>query len=493
MTTASRPIPTRPPRHGPPDTTDPEARPAASKHADAWHADARHADARHAATEARAGIGHVVLRLDDGSLDASPNCAAILGRATLAGLTAQSFPGLFLAEDRATLTAAIRRALRDGTPCDVTLRRDPRAGARRHIRLRGQLERDGVGHPAALLCVIEDRTDMLRQERQLEQAQRLQAFGQLAGGVAHEFNNLLTVIMGNAELLRDAAADRLTAEDRMLVDEALVAVERGRTLTDSLTSFARVAPLRPEPQRLDRLRDAVAGVLRRTLPATIVLHFEAQADGWPVFADSGTLQHVLFNLALNARDAMPKGGTLRITARNHRLDAPLGPLWPGPYVAIAVADPGAGIAPDHLPRFCEPFFTTKPVGQGSGLGLSRVKGFVEQSGGALRIDSTPEFASRRRHARDAAAAGPRDRRRSTRRAGRHAHAIHRPRRRARSAGRGHARHSPGDAPPAGARRLRRDRGARRRHRPAPLRQRRGVRPADDRSGNAGPSSGGRPR
>jgi signal transduction histidine kinase len=220
-------------------------------------------------------------------------------------------------------------------------------------------------------------------EQALREAQKMSAIGQLSGGLAHDFNNLLTVIVGNLASLRD----RL---DAALVDEyinpAMRASYRGVDITRRLLAFARQQSLEPTAVDVPALIAGTAQLLRRSLPSNIALHCSAEPDGWPALADPAQLENAIVNLAFNARDAMPSGGTLIVRTAYQRIDD--GDTVPaGDYVEIDVIDSGTGIASDVRARVLEPFFTTKPFGAGSGLGLSMVFGFVRQSGGDLRIET----------------------------------------------------------------------------------------------------------
>jgi CheY-like chemotaxis protein len=217
----------------------------------------------------------------------------------------------------------------------------------------------------------------------------MEAIGQLTGGVAHDFNNLLAVVVGNLELV----AEQLTRDDRsrLFVEKALGAVERGATLTHRLLAFSRKQALRPEIIDASRLVSGMAELMRRTLGETIEIQVVSDSGLWTTSADPAQLENALLNLALNARDAMPDGGKLTIETSNARLDddyaATQENVAPGQYVLLAVSDTGSGMTPEVRARALDPFFTTKDVGRGSGLGLSMVFGFVKQSGGHLSIYS----------------------------------------------------------------------------------------------------------
>jgi len=252
---------------------------------------------------------------------------------------------------------------------------------------RGFVIRDESGKALRMVGSMLDISPQCELESRLRQAQKLEAIGQLTGGVAHDFNNLLTVILGSAELLSEELADQ--HRSRLLAEMISTAAQRGAELTSRLLAFARKQPLQP---RLLDLNDLVAGteaLLRRTLGENIDFKINWAEDLWKVEVDPAQLEAAILNLALNARDATSQ--SLAIDLANATLDevevAPCGDVASGAYVLLTVSDTGHGIAPEVLPRVFEPFFTTKGVGKGSGLGLSMVHGFVNQSGGFIQIHS----------------------------------------------------------------------------------------------------------
>ena len=234
-----------------------------------------------------------------------------------------------------------------------------------------------------------DVTEQHDIELKLFESQRMENIGKLAGGMAHDFNNILAVILGNLELLQEEPDDpeRLT-----LLSEAITATLRGRDLTLSMLSYARRAPLAPTDLDLNRIINGLEPLLRRTLPENITVESSLTAAPWKVSADRSLLESALLNLAINARDAMPGGGKLTLETANLRLDTEYlegrqESLVPGRYLMLAVTDTGAGISESNIERIFEPFFTTKEVAVNSGLGLSMVQGFLKQSGGAVRVYS----------------------------------------------------------------------------------------------------------
>jgi len=226
-------------------------------------------------------------------------------------------------------------------------------------------------------------------EDKLRQAQKMEAVGQLTGGVAHDFNNLLTVILGNVELARETVG--LDTDVSSLLEAAQRAAQRGGELTGRLLAFSRRQTLLPQRVDVNRLVDEIVKLLQRTLGAAITI--ETKRGSTPTFAivDPGQLENALLNLGVNARDAMPSGGTLTIAIGQIALDdvhaRSYQEIAPGDYVTITVSDDGTGMTEEVKARAIEPFFTTKDVGKGSGLGLSMVYGFVKQSGGHLTIYS----------------------------------------------------------------------------------------------------------
>jgi PAS domain S-box-containing protein len=248
---------------------------------------------------------------------------------------------------------------------------------------------DQGGFVRKVLGTTTDLTAIRRVEAALAQAQKMELVGQLTRGLSHDFNNLLTTIIGNLEILIGGAA--ATGRDRALAGAALRAAERGAELTSHLLEFARRQPLKPEPVDLNRSVAALAGMLGSALGAMIRVELALTPDLPPALVDARQLDLVLLNLAINARDAMPDGGTVRIETRYARVDPPTRPEHPpaGEYLAVVLSDTGSGIGPDILDRVFEPFFTTKEPGRGSGLGLSQALAFVRQSGGGVRLDSRP--------------------------------------------------------------------------------------------------------
>jgi signal transduction histidine kinase/ActR/RegA family two-component response regulator len=225
-------------------------------------------------------------------------------------------------------------------------------------------------------------------ESLLRQAQKMEALGQLTGGVAHDFNNLLQVIVGNLEMLGRQLPEDAT-RSRRSVCNAMEGANRAATLTQRLLAFSRLQPLNPKPIDVDRLSRGMFDILRRTLGRHLEMSIRIDPDLWFAEADPHQLENAIINLAVNARHAMVQGGLAIISA--HNVDAAasrsVAGLAPAEYVAVCVSDTGTGMPPEILARVFEPFFTTKEVGQGTGLGLSQVYGFAKQSRGDVKIES----------------------------------------------------------------------------------------------------------
>jgi PAS domain S-box-containing protein len=256
--------------------------------------------------------------------------------------------------------------------------------------------RNDRGELIGFAKITRDITERRKAQEALEhaqaalfQAQKMEAVGQLTGGVAHDFNNLLTIIVNNLDLLtRNAREPR----DVKLIESAQRAAERGAKLTQQLLAFSRRQPLQPDTHNPNTLIEGFESVLRRACGEMIRLQLSlAPRIRW-VSVDAPQFESALLNLIVNARDAMPSGGSLKIMTGNVTLsekDSAASDLPPGQYASIAVQDTGTGMTPEIVSRVFEPFFTTKEIGKGTGLGLSQVYGFVTQSGGHIKVDSTP--------------------------------------------------------------------------------------------------------
>ncbi len=260
--------------------------------------------------------------------------------------------------------------------------------------LNAELERRVAERTAQLAqanAELEHRVEERTREReaalaQVHEMRKVESLGQLTGGVAHDFNNLLMAVLGNLELVRKFLPS--DPKIRRLIDGAIQGAERGATLTKRMLAFARRQELKPETVDVPNLVDSMVEMLRRSLGPGIQIKTDFETDLPPTRVDPNQLELALLNLALNARDAMPLGGRLTISAHRERIGAgDVSGLQPGDYVCIAERDTGEGMDEVTLKRATEPFFTTKGAGRGTGLGLSMVDGLVAQSGGAMRITS----------------------------------------------------------------------------------------------------------
>ena len=250
----------------------------------------------------------------------------------------------------------------------------------------GEAQQDGE---SIFVGIIHDLTGRKQTEEQLRQAQKMEMVGQLSGGIAHDFNNLLTVIVGNAEHLSDQLKSRQDLQ--RIADDICQAGERGAELTQRLLAFSRRQLLKPHPTDCHELLDSMRKLLRRTLRENIEIRITPNPETVLAFADRAQLESSVLNLALNAQDAMPNGGHLTLSTGVASLDDPYQSLHPeieaGEYAMIAVTDDGVGMTAEVSARAFEPFYTTKEVGKGSGLGLSMVYGFAKQSNGHVSIYS----------------------------------------------------------------------------------------------------------
>ncbi len=245
--------------------------------------------------------------------------------------------------------------------------------------------RDADGAINYLLFEARDITELKAAQEQLRQSQKMEALGQLTGGIAHDFNNLLTVIVGGLDLISKKVGDEKL---KRYADNALSAAERGARLTAQLLAFSRVQKLEPRPVDVAMLIENMRPLLRNVLGPAISKRFDLDRAMPPVMADPTQLELAVLNLAINARDAMPGGGTLHLGTRSVSV-AGDSEMIDGDYVEVAIGDTGSGMPPEVAARAFEPFFTTKDVGKGTGLGLSMVYGVARQSGGTARIESTP--------------------------------------------------------------------------------------------------------
>jgi PAS domain S-box-containing protein len=321
-------------------------------------------------------------------------------------------------DDLQRVEQAVEEALARGGSYRCEYRVRQREGHYRWIEANGRVDKDANGaarrfpgvlidieHRRQIESALRELNEQLeskvaaaiaereKMEEALRQSQKMEAVGQLTGGIAHDFNNLLTIITGNVEMARRALSTGESVRATRAMDNAFKGAERAASLTQRLLAFSRRSPLAPKPINVDRLVSGMADLLHRSLGETIKLETVSSPGLWQVEADPNQLESALLNLAVNAKDAMERGGTLTIETANARLDeeysAAHAEVSPGNYVVIAVTDTGHGMNRDTLARVFDPFFTTKEVGKGTGLGLSMVYGFVKQSGGHVKIYSEP--------------------------------------------------------------------------------------------------------
>jgi two-component system, cell cycle sensor histidine kinase and response regulator CckA len=292
-------------------------------------------------------------------------------------------------EDRQRIAEAVRQTLRGRESYDIEYRIRLPVGEERIVRERGEVACDTNGKPVRIRGIVMDITERKRLEEQLRQSQKMEAIGQLAGGVAHDFNNILTVIHGHASLMLQAKILPAVAEKS--VQQIVQAAERAASLTRQLLTFSRRQMMQARQLDFNELVSTMTMMLGRILGEDIAL----QLHYWPqpacLRADGSMMEQVLLNLAVNARDAMPKGGQLSIRISAAEISERRATWHPearaGNFVCLSVADTGGGITPANLRRIFEPFFTTKEVGKGTGLGLATVYGIVKQHQGWIEVES----------------------------------------------------------------------------------------------------------
>lgn len=304
-------------------------------------------------------------------------------------------PGMWMSriheEDREIAIAAENRIVETGQLYKAEYRMHARDGRILWFRDEANLLEGTAGAKPLMQGVLYDITEHRRMEEKLRQAQKMEAVGQLAGGVAHDFNNLLMVMGAHIDRIRD----RLLPDDPLGADAAEVhnAIQRAAALTSQLLAFSRKQFLQPRVLDVSTVLSGVAKMLARLLPANIELKIGSEDNLARVKVDQGQLEQALVNLAVNARDAMPNGGTLSIQAQGIQFDEAQNwrhsSVQPGAYVVLAVTDTGTGMDAATQSRIFEPFFTTKALGKGTGLGLPMVYGVVQQSGGAISVYSEP--------------------------------------------------------------------------------------------------------
>jgi PAS domain S-box-containing protein len=314
------------------------------------------------------------------------------------GATLETWSSLTDPDDARATMAKVQRAVETGEPYASEFRMRHADGSQRWILARGRVSaRDASGKATRISGVNTDITERKQQEAErerlasaLRQSEKLSAIGQLAGGIAHDFNNQLTAIIGAAESLATTVS---TEDDRELVADILTASTRSADLTRKLLAFSRRGQVREAPVDVHGVVSEVMAVLKRSVDRRIALRVDLEAARCIVKGDSSALQNALLNLALNARDAMPSGGTLTLRSRTVRVteeDRFAFPnLSPGNYLQVQVSDTGTGMTREVQDRLFEPFFTTKPAGSGTGMGLASVYGTVTAHHGTVQVETAP--------------------------------------------------------------------------------------------------------
>ena len=301
-----------------------------------------------------------------------------------------SFSEMVHPDDQMIVSRALERSERGSKDYSYELRIVRPDDEIRTVRVAALAFTDEGGELSRRAGTVQDITEQSKAEEQLRQAMKMDAVGRLTGGIAHDFNNLMTIVKINLSMLQDGNYANLQPQ---LVEEALEACQRGASLTHRLLAYSRRQTLQPVSADLNEVMTGILNLLERTLGAHISIETLSRAGLAQVMIDVNELETALINLATNARDAMPDGGELSIKTANVTLDAAQaerGAVDAGHYVVLSVSDTGSGIAEDIIDDISEPFFTTKDVGKGSGLGLSMVQGFVTQSGGHMTITSAPD-------------------------------------------------------------------------------------------------------
>jgi PAS domain S-box-containing protein len=306
--------------------------------------------------------------------------------------TFQDFVAMVHPDDRERVQREFAEARKSGQGFLAERRILRPSGEVRYLQIQVEVAKDETGRVARMLGICRDVTEqreaenaLERTREQLTQMQKMEALGQLTGGIAHDFNNLLMIVSGHAEMLR-----RRVTEPKPLqgIDAILAAARRGENLTRQLLTFSRRQPVNAVPVNLRTQIEAMRAMLGSSLRGNISFVVDIPGDLWPVKVDVAELELALVNIAVNARDAMPHGGTFTVSARNISASAELRGAHPGDdHVGLALSDNGSGIARDVIKKIFDPFFTTKAVGKGTGLGLSQVYGFANQSGGSVAVKS----------------------------------------------------------------------------------------------------------
>ncbi|WP_159997574.1 hybrid sensor histidine kinase/response regulator [Roseomonas sp. 18066] len=374
-------------------------------------------------------LGSWEFDVEAGLLTASATCKAVFGLGAEAPFAYADLLAGIHPQDRAGMQAAVQATIDTGIDYAIEYRTVWPDGSLHWAEIRARLLRDRNGDRPRLVGVSSDITDRKtaedrlqqvnesledrvssrtaelnrahakvmaeveqreRAEDQLRQAQKMEAVGQLTGGLAHDFNNLLAGITGSLELLQTRMRQGRMAELDRFIATAQQSADRAAALTHRLLAFSRRQTLDPKPTDIAALVDGMSDLITRTVGPAIAIEASGATDLWATLVDPNQLENALLNLCINARDAMPDGGRISIRSENATLDAAAAAaldMPPGQYAVLSVADTGTGMTEEVIGRAFDPFFTTKPIGQGTGLGLSMIYGFVRQSGGQVRIQS----------------------------------------------------------------------------------------------------------
>lgn len=309
-----------------------------------------------------------------------------------AGIKRHDFLANVHADDLSALRKTMAGGLVDSGDLELEYRIVHPDGAVRWVLSRGHTYFSTAGTPVRRTGVGIEMTAQRLLEQQLRQSQKMEAVGQLTGGLAHDFNNMLAGVMGSLELLKLRIAQGRFDETTRYLETAQGAAGRAAALTHRLLAFSRRQTLAPRPTDLPRLVAGMRDLIRSTVGPAVQVDTYHEATSWSALIDANQLENALLNLCINARDAMPSGGTLVIRTGTCVLDehtASDDDLPPGEYLTLSVCDTGSGMSNDVLAHAFDPFFTTKPMGEGTGLGLSMIYGFIRQSGGMVRIQSLP--------------------------------------------------------------------------------------------------------
>jgi PAS domain S-box-containing protein len=351
----------------------------------------RQSEADYRALVEHAAYGIYRAGVDGTFLSVNPALVDMLGYGSAEELLTVPIRDIY--QDPGARAAVLERHARLGRVEGVEVQWKRKDGGAVTVRLSGRPIRDGAGEITGFEMFAENVTEQRKLEAQLRQAQKMEALGQLTGGIAHDFNNLLTIIMASAELVR-AQLPESAGEARTDLAALQAAAERGAGMISKLLGFSRRENLVAQPVDLARLVDDLGRALRRLLPENIAIETLTAQPVSTVHADPGAVEQILFNLATNARDAMPKGGTLTLQVAPDRLDAADNAAhpWvvPGEYVRVTIKDTGVGMDEMTRARIFEPFFTTKPTGVGTGLGMAMVYGLMKQHQGFVHVHSEPD-------------------------------------------------------------------------------------------------------